>query len=334
MSSGHLLAVDAGNSKTIAVVADGSGTVVGVERSGCGDIYGPAGELAAVRSVMAAIDGALKNAGITGASLSAGAFHLAGVDWPEDELFWRSVVDEKFAGVHTVVRNDGYALLRCADQRGLGVSATVGTGPAVAGRGRDGSEAIMGFWCQHAIGGAGLGEAALKTVALAERGMAPPTSLSSALLDLYREDTIEGLLHRFTRRGGPRGYGALAESARTVLAQAEAGDGGASDIVVRQATELVGYVAATARIVGLLPEGGGWPVVLGGSIMNSEHTMFRRTVLDTICKELPAAEVTVTTLPPVVGTLLDASALLGEEVAEGLRQRILNTQLPDDLIVT
>ena len=54
-----VLGVDAGNSKTVAVVADVNGRVLGFGRAGNGDIYGAATEQAAVDAVIAAADAAM-----------------------------------------------------------------------------------------------------------------------------------------------------------------------------------------------------------------------------------------------------------------------------------
>ena len=58
------LGVDAGNSKTVAVLVDSSGTVLGYGRSGCGDIYGAAAEPLAVAEVVAAVNRALDMASL------------------------------------------------------------------------------------------------------------------------------------------------------------------------------------------------------------------------------------------------------------------------------
>src|SRR6185312_10190313 len=57
-----LLGIDAGNSKTVAVVADASGEVRGYGRAGNGDIYGALSETHAVAEVVAAIERALQMA--------------------------------------------------------------------------------------------------------------------------------------------------------------------------------------------------------------------------------------------------------------------------------
>lgn len=334
MTAHYVLAVDAGNSKTMAVVADDNAEILGVGRAGCGDIYSESGEEAAIQSVLAAVSTALGGAGIEASALESAAFHLAGVDWPEDEQLWRGVLETEYPGLRTVIRNDGFALLRCVDPRGRGAAVTVGTGPAVAARGYDGAAAIMGFWCQHAIGGAGLGDAALKAVALAELDMAPKTSLREALLERYVENSVEDLLHRFTRRGVHRGYGALAGSARLVMAHANAGDTISIEIVSQQAATLVNYVAATAQSVGLHLRGDSWPIVLGGPITNSEYSLFRNSLVEGFRKVAPVAEVTTTSVPPVLGTLIDAFAELGDDFAGKLQPKILETRTLHDLTTT
>jgi N-acetylglucosamine kinase-like BadF-type ATPase len=50
----YVLGVDAGNSKTIALIAGHNGRIVGTGRGGCGDIYGSqgAGGEAAIQSIV------------------------------------------------------------------------------------------------------------------------------------------------------------------------------------------------------------------------------------------------------------------------------------------
>src|SRR5437867_13141847 len=80
----YILGVDGGNTKTIALVARIDGMIVGAGRGGCGDIYGPAGPAGAIAEIERAVLAALANASAHAAALAAGAFSLAGADWPED----------------------------------------------------------------------------------------------------------------------------------------------------------------------------------------------------------------------------------------------------------
>ncbi|MEW1841563.1 BadF/BadG/BcrA/BcrD ATPase family protein, partial [Nonomuraea angiospora] len=112
------LGVDAGNSKTAALVCDVTGTIAGAGRSGCGDIYGAATPEAAVAEVQAAIDAALAQAGAGRADVAGAAFRLAGIDWPEDRAYWESALAGRYPS--RSILNDGYAAIRCGEPSGVG----------------------------------------------------------------------------------------------------------------------------------------------------------------------------------------------------------------------
>ena len=115
--SGAYLGVDAGNSKTVALVCDDRGTVLGWGRAGIGDIYGAPDEQTAVRNVFTAVDAALDAAGVD--AIRAAAFCLAGVDWPEDERFWWERVARRYPalGRFSVRRQDRACPARLSSRR-------------------------------------------------------------------------------------------------------------------------------------------------------------------------------------------------------------------------
>ena len=88
--SSLLLGVDGGNTKTVAVVVEADGTVMGSGRGGCGDIHNASSPEPALAEIVRATTAALDSAGATAADLAAAAFSLAGADWPEDFPFLRS----------------------------------------------------------------------------------------------------------------------------------------------------------------------------------------------------------------------------------------------------
>src|SRR5260370_27035521 len=232
------LGTDAGNSKTGALACLASGEVVGAGRSGCGDIYGPAGEAAAVRSVLAAADEALTAAGADRASVCHAAFRLGGVDWPEDGEFWGAALAGGWPGLSRSVLGDGYAAIRCGEPSGIGVAVNAGTAAAIAARGPDGTMWDMGWWGQHAMGAIGLVTEALKAVYLASLGAAPETALGPALLDFYGLPDLAELNRRFTRRHNSAGVAERSRAARVVTAVARSGDPGAAGIVDEQGRRL------------------------------------------------------------------------------------------------
>ncbi len=329
MTSSHVLAVDAGNTKTIALVADSKGTVIGRAAAGPGDIYGADCEEDAVATVEGAIQDALGQAGLGSSEIAAAVFCLAGVDWPEDHELWTSVLARRLPRAKLGVYNDGFALLWCLNPAGIGTAITVGTGPAIASRAPGGDTAAMGFWCQHPLGAVGLGEKALRAVYLAELGMAPPTSLRSAFLQVFDSEDVEALLHQFTRRGAPGGWSRLASSGRIVTGCAADGDPVAAGLVSEQARLLVDYAQAVSLRVGIDLERGGaggepWPLAIGGGVIRSDLPFFSTELVREIDARLPGATAILVAADPVVGSLIGALRLLDESLADAAFARLVD----------
>lgn len=306
------LGVDAGNSKTVALVCDGSGQVRGAARTGNGDIYGASSADAAVDAVVSAVESALGSAGVGAAGVTGAAFRLAGVDWPEDLAYWRHTLATRLPGLTAVsILNDGFAPLRCGDLGGVGVAVVVGTGPAIAARGPQGHEVSLGWWLQAPLGATGLGDRALQSVYDAHLGLGPPTALTAALLGAYGENSVPGLLQSFTRREGPRGWLDRALSARPVLTAAGAGDPVATAIVIDQADRLGAYAGAAAGQAGFALDGSPVTVVLSGSVLAGPGSPLDSGLRRSITESIPGAVVIRPRLPPVTGAVLDAIAEAG-----------------------
>jgi N-acetylglucosamine kinase-like BadF-type ATPase len=336
--SRRYLGVDAGNSKTVAVVCDGDGTVLGWGRSGNGDVYGAADEQLAVTHVLAATREALTAAdaaaGTTAAPLRAASFCLAGVDWPEDEQFWRALLAEQGlpGDPPLAVRNDGFATLRAGAPSGFGLAIAAGTGPAVVARSATGHEACLGWWALDHLGGSGLTALALRSVYRAHQGLGEQTVLTERLLELYDAPDVVTLRHRTTRRQDPvpvLGRG----SARVVLLAATEGDPVACGLVDDQAVAFAGYASWVAREAGIAARAE-LPVVLGGSVALSDLPVFREAVVARLTERLPGARPLLLTRPPVLGALLEAVALTDPETLTDVAARLDAGSLPASVVST
>lgn len=317
------LGVDAGNSKTAALVCDATGAVAGAGRSGCGDIYGEPGPAAAVEEVLAAIDRALAHAGAARADVAGAAFRLAGIDWPDDRAFWERRLAERYPSLDRFsLLNDGYAAIRCGTPTGVGVSVTAGTGAAIAARGPDGDLWDMGWWGQHPMGAIGLADEAFKAVFLADLGLAPQTTLTVALPAHYGLDTVAGLNHWLTRREAPATHMDRTRCAPVVTAAATAGDPVAVRIVRAQGRDMAVYAGVAARRTGLAAGAGPVPVVLSGSVLTAEGSPVAEALLAELPAHLPGAVPHRTGLPPVAGAALDALAENGVAVTEAVSERL------------
>ena len=328
------LGVDAGNSKTLAIVVDAAGAVRGVARGGIGDIYGVADSQIAVDAVLDTVRRALDAADASLETVRSAAFRLAGVDWPEDEALWVGALDGFLAATTTrSVLNDGFACLRCGDPTGVGVAVSLGTGAAVAGRGPGDREFSVSWWLQDYLGAAGLGRDGLRAVALAELGMGAPTSLSRELPGFYGVDDAKSLVHLANSRTSSLGHIDFARAARVVVAASEAGDAVAREVIDQHMARVADYVEACARRVGLDPTAP-FAIVLGGSVASEPSGQVRRALLAAIGERMPQASVTMQNVVPILGCALDALAEGGVPLDATLQRRMLDAGLPADLLAT
>ncbi len=325
------LGIDAGNSKTAALVCDTTGAVVGAGRSACGDIYGDPGPEAAVAEVLAAIDAALAQAAAGRADVAGAAFRLAGVDWPEDRTYWERALAGRYPS--RSILNDGYAAIRCGEPSGVGVAVAAGTAAAIAARGPDGALWDMGWWGQHPMGALGLATEAFRAVNLAELDLSPATALTEALLAHYDRPSVAELNHWFTRREGAAAHLQKTGCARVVTATASAGDPVAVEIVRAQGRHLATYAGLAARRTGLA---GGAPVsvVLSGSVLMADASPVAEAMLAELPAHVPGAVPHRSVLAPVAGAALDALAEGGVPLTSAVRDRLTATLPPKEFLDT
>ena len=323
------LGVDAGNSKTVAVIADATGTVRGCGRSGNGDIYGAATEAEAVDHVFSAIGTALEMAGAEATWLTHAAFCLAGVDWDSDMTFWRETIHRRLPGLSFCLRNDGFALLRAGAPEGIGVALSSGTGGAVVARSPT-SEWSASFWIVDPLGGTALGERAFAAVVRAELGIGAGTRLTDLLLVRHGYPDVATMLEAATRRGAPRlPHAALA---RDVLDAAHDGDQVAVDIVAEQASALARYATAAATQVGL--DNSHFPIVLGGSVMSSSNPALRKATTRNLAGLLPNSSVLTAPRSPVIGAVAEALAESSGPLPTTIMDRLDGYRFPKDFLIT
>ncbi|MEQ7009084.1 BadF/BadG/BcrA/BcrD ATPase family protein [Actinopolymorpha sp. B17G11] len=332
------LGVDAGNSKTVALLCTAAGEVVGNGRSGNGDIYGAPSERAAVEAVIAAVKEALTGAQPDG--IGGAAFRLAGVDWPEDHAFWVDALAAELPDVAALraydrcsISNDGFAAIRCGEPSGIGVAVIGGTGSAVAGRGRGGAEWSMSFWIQDAHGASGLVAGALRAVYRAELGLGPKTALTKRLLAYFGYADAEEMLHQFTRRGG-RPSRPWHTAAREMAGAAADGDAEALRILREHGEHLADYARVTAARVGFDVASEEVPVVLAGSVIDADGSPVRAAVLAALPERFASARPRLATLPPVAGAALDALAEAGVEVTAEVIARLRASMPPPAFVRT
>jgi N-acetylglucosamine kinase-like BadF-type ATPase len=300
----YLLAVDGGNTKTIAVVAGVDGRVVGVGRGGCTDIYGAASLEAAHAELAATVGAALAAASVDARSVAAAVLSLAGADWPEDIAVNAAFARTQLGLRDAVVVNDAIGGLRSGTPDGVGIAVICGTFNAVGARNADGAAFHLGFWPDR-TGAVDLSTEALKAVYRHGLDLGPATALTSAVLDLFGVGDTLDLLHSFTRRTDRRSRHDLVRVAPVLLDVAADGDQVAAAIVTSAGRALGDQAAMAATRVALDVDEA--IVVLSGGVLQHRTAL----LADTIMSRLPGAVAVRPQVPPIVGVLMLARDHLG-----------------------
>jgi N-acetylglucosamine kinase-like BadF-type ATPase len=321
------LAVDGGNTKTIAVVAALDGALLGVGRSGCSDIYNavPSGEetdsaAAALAAALRATNAALEAAGAEPADLAASVFNMAGADWLEDIAFWREAMSARGYGQRVIAQNDALGALYAATPEATGVSIVAGTGVATGARAADGTIWHSSFWQDEAQGSAHPGQKLLFAVYRAALGIAPPTTLTDRVLGLLGASSVEAVLRLYHDRHHPAPV-SVDRLAPLLLDEAHAGDAAALRIVRDYGEGLGDMALVAARRVGL--SGSAFPLVLAGGMFRHPTTVLEDIISVRVHGAEPAAQALRSPVEPVAGVIIEALGAAGVPINQPLLDRVI-----------
>src|SRR5579859_392128 len=328
----HVLGLDAGNTKTVAVLVRLDGTILGSGRGGCGDFYGAGSPEAGMAALDQAMAGALaqSGAGLDLSQLAASCFSMAGADWPEDFELIRCELEARGLRQRVSIYNDAIGALRAGSSDGYGVSVACGTGTATGARSPDGRLWHNSYW-QAPQGAPELGRAVLEAVYRAELGLEPPTRLTARVLDFFHMDSVEQVLHRMTARVRPPDPD-LSALARGLLDEASAGDLTALRIARAHGTALGEYAMVAARRVGL--EASDFTLVLAGGVLRHPSPVLKDALIERVRAEAPGARPVMSRFEPVVGAALLALEAAGVTVDAALLDRLAATLPPAALFAT
>lgn len=265
MSDGILVGVDGGGSKTVVLVADRAGQVLGRGSAGSAN-YQAIGIAQAGSAVTQALAAACRAAGIVleATPLANVCLGLAGVDRPADRLVWEAWSRAQWPGVPTLVLNDAELVLAAGTPAGWGVAVICGTGSIAYGRDSGPHRARAGGW-GSVLGDEGsgysIGLAALRAVARADDQRAEPTVLTDRILQHWALATPQALIQRvYVQMATPAEIAALAP---LVDQAARSGDQVAQAILVEAAEELALAATTVARQLQLQ---GPIPLALAGGV--------------------------------------------------------------------
>ena len=318
-SNALYLGMDAGATKTHALIADGAGRVRGAGIAGPGNWEGVGldGALAAYRD---ALGQALAEAGVSVEQLSGGGFGLAGFDWPSDTERLAPLLEQLGVPEPRVLVNDTAVALRAGTEDGVGVVIIAGTGTTVAGCNAEGQRwRTFGEGVEMGdIGGAAdIARLGLRAVARAYTGAGPETSLTDIYVERYGASSAIEMLEWIVRGQAPQPHASLAPH---IFAAAEAGDAVAQGIIREVGAALGGNAAAVASRLGMEAET--FSVVLAGGVFRSRSQALVAAIMRPIRAVAPHAHPRILETLPVVGGVLLAMEAAGAHPSREVQQRM------------
>lgn len=319
---GYYLGVDAGGTKTHALIADEAGRAVGFGSGGPGNwqSVGFDGQRQVLRRV---VEQALKMARITPGDLCAAGFGLAGYDWPSQLAEHRASVDSLGLRCPYEIVNDSVVGLLAGTSQGWGLVLIAGTGNNCRGRDRQGREGRIsgeGIRFGEFGGGGELVMRGIQAVAHEWTKRGPQTAMTKMFIDLTGAadllDLIEGIdLERYH----PDAAWALA-----VFQAAYAGDAAAREAIEWSARELGESACGVIRQLEIEKEE--FEVVMAGSLFAGGE-LYINPLRETIQRLAPGARLVRLEAPPVVGgVLLGMEQVLGKKAYERREVLLRSTQ--------
>jgi len=323
-AAAFVLGVDGGGTKTVALVADQTGTILSGARGSGSSLYDHADAIATISNVSRQ---AIQGAGIGEDQIAAATFSLSGADWPADFAFAHNALAAEFNFPVEVI-NDAVGALQAHIADGPGVVVVCGTGSTTCARNAQGEVWFSGFW-QLTPGGVDLGAAALRAICAAELGIGPQTAMREAALGRFALGSVEQLLNRFTAREQGATTGELAS---LLLDAAEDGDSAARAITANHGSGLGDMVLAALSRVRV--SGGRLPLALTGGVFRHPSPLLADAVTDRVKSRFPDVDLVAATTEPVLGAVFGALVQAGVRPDAAIRQRARATIPPSGLFST
>jgi N-acetylglucosamine kinase-like BadF-type ATPase len=314
----HVVGVDGGTTKTIALVADERGRILGAGRGGNSNWTGADVEQP-MSIVVQTVRSALEQAALAGDDVSVAVCCLAGADWPEDYQRRYAVLSRSRIAQRVVVKNDAMAGWRAGTRDTFGVVVTAGTGTNTAIITPDGEEWLYGYYASYS-GAVDIAQDAIDAVLRQEDGRGRSTALTPTVLEslecAHPDDVLKAII------AGQLARERVLALCPLVFEAAYGGDKVAADIIVKHGLVLAEY--ATASIKRFDMQDLAFDVVLAGSVYKGEGPLFIDTITQAVHRVAPRARVVRSEREPAVGSVLLAYDALGipvsDEMVDNLEQ--------------
>jgi N-acetylglucosamine kinase-like BadF-type ATPase len=317
----YFLGVDAGGTKTHALVTDETGETVGFGVAGPGS-WEAVGYDGLTRILLDVTTQALGMAGITISQISGTGMGLAGYDWPSQRGYHLDAIQPLKLLCPLEIVNDTTLGILAGATEGWGLCVVSGTGCNCRGWSRDHQREgrVVGgasHWSGEAAGGYDILARAMRSVTFEWDKRGPATALTPTFVkqtgakDL--DDLVEGLyLGRF--EFNPAMILLVFEIARQ-------GDQQALEVIRWAGSELGMMAVSVINQLGLQNEE--FEVVMIGSLFDG-HPLMTESMRTTIHRIAPGARLVRLTAPPVVGGVILGMQAVGQD-AIVIRSKLIET---------
>jgi N-acetylglucosamine kinase-like BadF-type ATPase len=321
-----VLAVDGGQSSTLALLADFDGTILAYGRGGPSNHYNePGGPERLASALRDSTEEALKSAGQSAETIAYVWLGMTGAH-PQAQVIAQSL----FPDANVQLLHDAVTALAGASVARPGVVVIAGTGAVAYGRLDTGEEARSGGW-GYLMGDEGsgywIGVEAIRAACQASDGRGESTTLIRRIPEHLRVDDLRALHRQLYAQEVSRS--AIASLASVTADAARAGDAVAVRLLQRAGQELA--QAALAVIARLGRSEVGLPIYHTGGVFRAGAL-----ILDAfgaaVASRSPNSSVQAATFSPAVGALLLALRAAGVELNPQVIDQVRRT-LPADALL-
>jgi len=317
----YFLGVDAGGTKTHALIANETGEAIGFGLAGPGN-WESVGYDGLTQNLLDITTQALEMAKITISQISGSGMGLAGYDWPSQRQAHLDAIQPLKLPCSLEIVNDATIGILAGAAEGWGISVVSGTGCNCRGWSRDHQREgrVVGganHWSGEAAGGFDILYRAMRAVSFEWARRGPATALSPAFLLQTRakdlDDLVEGLyLGRFDLNQA---------MILLVFEIARQGDSQALEVIRWAGSELGMMAVSVINQLDLQSEV--FDVVLIGSLYDG-HPLMTESMGETIHRTAPGARLVRLTVPPVVGSVILGMQTAGHD-ARPVRTNLIET---------
>jgi N-acetylglucosamine kinase-like BadF-type ATPase len=296
----YVIGVDAGGTKTVGLVADESGAILGEARAGGANLV-VVGELGVEKALYEVLEGLDLPAPATAICLG-----IAGVDRAGDQEVIHGVLSRLgFRRSSVRIVNDAHVALVGGAPEGIGIVVVAGTGSMAYGVDAGGRTARAGGW-GHLLGDEGsafwLGHAAVRQGVRAADGRGPDTTLYERICREVGVEDPSGLVKWFYDQEHSRAR--VARLAAVVQQAADEGDEAARGLLDQAAQHLARAARAVSK---QLEFEAPYSLVLSGGVFRACPSLCPRVEASL---DLPLARVVRLEAEPATGAVKLALDLL------------------------